>query len=99
MVDNGLTDRKAPSVMSSTQSQIHMELECPICYKLMANDLVTASDGYTYERRAIKSWLRRHTNSPEGIRSPKTNLPIDNLKLFPNKAMLAMAREAAARES
>jgi len=38
-------------------------LKCPITLELMV-DPVTAEDGYTYERTAIETWLKRHPSSP-----------------------------------
>lgn len=38
-------------------------LECPITHEIM-QDPVIGSDGYTYEREAIKKWLQDHHSSP-----------------------------------
>ena len=37
---------------------------CPITHELM-DDPVFASDGHTYERRAIAQWLSQKTTSPK----------------------------------
>jgi len=90
-VDNGLSDGKPPA------GNQHFELECPICFEFMTTDPVMAADGFTYERHAIEGWFRRHQDDPNGIRSPKTNLPMQSLALMPNIQMRTMARDAAAR--
>jgi hypothetical protein len=38
-------------------------LICPITLQIMTEP-VLAPDGYTYEKSAIESWLRRHGTSP-----------------------------------
>ncbi|XP_015765328.1 PREDICTED: WD repeat, SAM and U-box domain-containing protein 1-like, partial [Acropora digitifera] len=42
---------------------VPFEFLCPITNKIM-KDPVTASDGYDYERQAIRRWFRRKRTSP-----------------------------------
>lgn len=42
------------------------------------NDPVVTVDGHTYEKRAIKLWLKKHNTSP------LTNVPLKSKKLVPN---------------
>jgi hypothetical protein len=53
------------------------DMLCPITCAIM-KDPVICSDGNTYERKAIETWLR--TNN----KSPSTNLPLINKTLIPN---------------
>ncbi|XP_042478187.1 U-box domain-containing protein 35-like isoform X2 [Macadamia integrifolia] len=48
---------------------------CPILQEVM-NEPCIASDGYTYDRRAIEVWLKDNDNSP------LTNLPLPNKNLI-----------------
>jgi hypothetical protein len=59
---------------------------CPITINLMT-DPVCASDGCTYERAAISSWLETHNSSP------LTGLELDSHALFPNILIRKMIRE------
>ena len=43
--------------------EVPFEFLCPITNKIM-KDPVTASDGYNYERQAIRRWFRRKRTSP-----------------------------------
>ena len=55
---------------------IEESITCPITQMPM-NNPVTGSDGQTYEREAIETWLRQHNTSPHD-RSP---MSISSLKL------------------
>jgi len=55
-------------------------LICPITLDVYV-DPVVASDGNTYERRAIEDWFKRSGEAP---RSPMTNEPLPNTNLIPN---------------
>ena len=58
---------------------------CPITTDLMS-DPVLASDGHTYERRAIQDWFKRE--GKKGRRtSPKTRENISDTKLIPIRSM------------
>ena len=50
---------------------------CPITRETMTDPVFT-SDGQTYEREAIETWLARHDTSP------LTNLPLSSKELVPN---------------
>jgi U-box domain len=65
------------------------EFVCPLTHDLMVEPVVCA-DGFTYERDAIKTWLR------QSDRSPMTNLPLEHKGLLENRALRGMIR--AARE-
>ena len=52
----------------------------PLRQTIMADPVQTA-DGETYERSAIERWLTL------SVRSPKTNLPLENRSLIPNMAL------------
>jgi WD40 repeat protein len=57
------------------------EYLCPITREKM-RDPVIASDGYTYERAAIKAWM-----SNGKTRSPMTNAVLGNDSLTPNRSL------------
>ena len=70
------------------------DMLCPITCAVM-NDPVICSDGNTYERKAIETWLR--TNN----KSPSTNLPLINKILIPNvfaKRVIETYKEAKLKE-
>lgn len=72
-------------------------LLCPITQELMLDPVITVADGHSYERAAIRKWLRSHRSKP---RAPITNLPLDSVKLLPNDALrraiaLYLASDAA----
>ena len=53
---------------------------CPITQEIML-DPVIAADGYTYERRAIESWLKGK------MTSPMTNQQLSHKQLIPNNVL------------
>nr|ABL85042.1 serine threonine kinase [Brachypodium sylvaticum] len=53
---------------------------CPILQEVMADPCV-ASDGYTYDRKAIEVWLGMNT------KSPMTNLRLQSRSLIPNHSL------------
>ncbi|KAJ4894770.1 U-box domain-containing protein 51 [Raphanus sativus] len=59
---------------------------CPITKDVMDNPCV-ASDGYTYEKRAIIEWLEKNH------KSPMTDLPFTNQTLLPNQSLLSAIKE------
>jgi hypothetical protein len=70
------------------------DMLCPITCEIM-KDPVICSDGNTYERKAIETWLR--TNN----KSPSTNLPLINKTLIPNvfaKRVIETYKEAKLKE-
>jgi predicted phage tail protein len=54
--------------------------QCSITLEIM-RDPVTTSDGMTFERMAIESWLKSHDTSP------LTNLKLANKNLVPNRSL------------
>ena len=59
---------------------------CPITQALM-EDPVLATDGHTYERRAIEAWLARR------LTSPRTGGELQAPTVFPNHSMRRMIIE------
>lgn len=57
--------------------------KCPITQDIM-DDPVIASDGHTYERYAIEKAMYIQCSRGK-IRSPMTNLPLEDNKLIPNR--------------
>jgi hypothetical protein len=74
----------APS--SSEPREPPDEFACPITHELM-DDPVMASDGHTYERRAIERWLETKKTSP------KSGLPLESVAVFPNHLVRRLIRE------
>ena len=60
--------------------------ECPITKNLMI-DPVLAPDGYTYERLAIKTWLKSNPTSPI------TRQPLHSYNLLPNTRLLIQIKQ------
>ncbi|KAF9616988.1 hypothetical protein IFM89_033058 [Coptis chinensis] len=59
---------------------------CPILQEVM-NDPYVAADGFTYEYRAIKAWLEKHSVSPV------TRLKLPHTMLTPNNALHSFIQE------
>ncbi|XP_043716109.1 U-box domain-containing protein 35-like isoform X2 [Telopea speciosissima] len=76
----------APSVGSSPPQHFL----CPI-FQDVIHDPCVAADGYTYDRKAIESWLKDNDNSP------MTNLPLANKNLIPNYSLLSAIMEWKSR--
>ena len=82
--------------MDATQKELGLETEdgceppdefvCSIMHELM-QDPVIASDGHTYERKAIMQWMKRKATSP------KSGEPLELNAVFPNHAMRRQIRE------
>lgn len=64
----------------TAKDEVPNEFYCPITMELMT-DPVIASDGFSYEREAIESWLRQKQLSP------MTNEPLKNKDLLPNRQL------------
>ena len=64
---------------------------CPITQGVMA-DPVVATDGHTYERRAIEQWF-----SQGRLTSPVTNLRLNTTTLVPNHALRGAITAHASR--
>uniref|UniRef100_A0A8C5PRE2 WD repeat, SAM and U-box domain-containing protein 1 n=1 Tax=Leptobrachium leishanense TaxID=445787 RepID=A0A8C5PRE2_9ANUR len=83
------------NTLNSAVSDAPGEFLCPITCEVM-KDPVIASDGYSYERTAIESWISAKRTSP------MTNLPLENLLLTPNRTLkMALMRwlETPSQES
>jgi len=63
----------------------HIQCVCPISYDMM-DDPVMTSDGHTYEREAIESWLERKRASP------LSNRDLDDPTVRPNIALRNVIR-------
>ncbi|KAL0963781.1 hypothetical protein UPYG_G00313500 [Umbra pygmaea] len=59
------------------------EFLCPITREVM-KDPVMASDGYSYEREAIMTWISNKNRT-----SPMTNLPLPSTVITPNRSLKA----------
>ncbi|PKA60705.1 Putative U-box domain-containing protein 53 [Apostasia shenzhenica] len=59
---------------------------CPILQEVMEDPCV-ASDGYTYDRKAIDTWLEVNETSP------MTNLPLPNKNLIPSHSLRSAIME------
>ncbi|KAJ8425470.1 hypothetical protein Cgig2_001059 [Carnegiea gigantea] len=68
---------KAREMATSIQMAPPNHFICPILEDVMEDPCV-ASDGYTYDRKAIELWLK------ENDTSPTTNFPLANKNLIPN---------------
>ncbi|KAM1069837.1 hypothetical protein EV1_001618 [Malus domestica] len=64
---------------------------CPILKDVM-NEPCVATDGYTYDRKAIETWLEENDNSP------MTNVPLPNKNVMPNYTLLSAIMEWKSRE-
>lgn len=71
---------KTNTTSSSNSESIPNEFLCPITQELMT-DPVCASDGYTYERKAIEGWLQKKKTSPI------MNVPMKQVQLYSNKVL------------
>ncbi|CAN4097237.1 unnamed protein product [Withania somnifera] len=60
--------------------------KCPLL-KEVIQDPCVAADGYTYDRKAIESWLQNNDNSPV------THLPLPHKHLLPNYTLLSAIKE------
>ncbi|XP_023372589.1 WD repeat, SAM and U-box domain-containing protein 1 isoform X2 [Otolemur garnettii] len=67
--------------VKSISSEMPDEFICPITRELMT-DPVIASDGYSYEREAMESWISKKKRT-----SPMTNLVLPSLVLTPNRTL------------
>lgn len=52
-----------PEAAMEFDTEVPFEFLCPITNKIMS-DPVKASDGYNYERKAIRRWFRKKRSSP-----------------------------------
>ena len=83
LVQLGLTDENAKTIVAELKlvcdnyNEIPPEFVCPITCDLMS-DPVQCSDGFVYEKSAIKEWLMTRRNT-----SPMTNLEMTDASLIP----------------
>ncbi|XP_067891386.1 WD repeat, SAM and U-box domain-containing protein 1 [Heterodontus francisci] len=86
-----IADLKAK--MESICAGVPDEFLCPIAREIMT-DPVIASDGYSYEREAIESWINTKRRT-----SPMTNKPLESSLITPNRTLkMAIDRWIEARE-
>ncbi|CAL5385733.1 unnamed protein product [Camellia sinensis] len=52
-------------------------------FKDIMEEPCVAADGYTYDRKAIQTWLEKND------KSPMTNLPLPTRNLIPNYTLLS----------
>jgi len=69
------------------------EFVCPISFEVMT-DPVAASDGHTYQRETIETWLGAGNRS-----SPMTNEPLESLTLVPIHALRNLIRKAMGKKT
>ncbi|KAJ4706603.1 Protein kinase domain [Melia azedarach] len=81
-----VADRARDTIPSVHQSVPPSHFICPILKDVM-NDPYVATDGYTYDRKAIEEWLQ------ENDKSPITSLPLPNKNLLPNYTLLSAIME------
>uniref|UniRef100_A0A0D9Z940 RING-type E3 ubiquitin transferase n=1 Tax=Oryza glumipatula TaxID=40148 RepID=A0A0D9Z940_9ORYZ len=72
---------------ASGDSSVPAAFICPISMEIMKDPQV-ASDGFTYEAKAIRCWFDRGNS-----RSPMTNLALPNLYLVPNRVLRSFIHE------
>jgi hypothetical protein len=75
------------SAAGADGADIPRSLLCPITLAVMT-DPVLASDGHSYERAAITTWLCSGRTT-----SPVTNLPLGNCSLVPNLTLRGAIEE------
>ncbi|KAJ7949484.1 U-box domain-containing protein kinase family protein [Quillaja saponaria] len=85
-----VADRARDSAYS-VKSRPPNHFMCPILKDVMSDPCV-ASDGYTYDHKAIEKWLQ------ENDKSPMTNMTLPNKNLIPNYTLLSAILEWKARE-
>ena len=73
------------AVEASAAAEVPDDYVCPISAAVMI-DPVSTLDGFTYERAAIKEWLRTKDTSP------KTGATLEIKALFPNHSLRSMIR-------
>ncbi|KAI8006525.1 U-box domain-containing protein 35 [Camellia lanceoleosa] len=73
---------RARDMASNAQPAPPNHFICPILQDIMEEPCV-AADGYTYDRKAIQTWLE------ENDKSPMTNLPLPTRNLIPNYTLLS----------
>ena len=85
-IEYSAVESKMATANNDVNGQIPRGFMCPVTLELM-KDPVLASDGHSYERKAIELWLSKNDSSPV------TNLPLPNKGLVPNHALRAAIEE------
>lgn len=67
-------------IITKQMAQIPIDWYCSLTHEVMT-DPVTASDGYTYERKSIEEWLKTHDSSPVTKAGLKSKDLVSNLAL------------------
>lgn len=80
------TAREQDSHLPRTDGPSFRGIFCPITQDIMA-DPVVASDGHSYERKAIVRWFASN------LRSPLTNEPIASTVVVPNLALRSLIHD------
>jgi len=57
-------------------------------------DPVVAADGHTYERDKIEAWFASPQFADRPVKSPMTNIQLDNTTLIPNHALKCVIQDA-----
>lgn len=70
--------------------EVPNEFFCPITMELMS-DPVIAVDGFSYERKAIESWMTKKQVSP------MTNQPLKNKDVLPNRQLKKLIDDYTAK--
>ncbi|CAL1547715.1 unnamed protein product [Lymnaea stagnalis] len=79
-------DKDVKMIRSTEPTNTPEEFLCPITHEIM-RDPVIASDGYTYDKQAILSWMGKEP------RSPMTNMVLDSKDLVPNRTLKMMIQK------
>ncbi|XP_009771774.1 U-box domain-containing protein 35-like [Nicotiana sylvestris] len=83
---------KARDSASTTRPPPPTYYLCPLLKDVMEEPCV-AADGYTYDRKAIETWLK------DNDISPMTNLPLPHKNLLPNYALLSAILDWKSRKA
>jgi len=89
LVQQALERREAEEVVATGQNKF----VCPIGIELL-KDPVVAADGHTYERDKIEAWFASPQFAGRPVKSPMTNIQLDDTKLIPNHALKSVIRDA-----
>lgn len=85
-------DKLEKEIVSTGGSNMLDCFTCPLTREIF-RDPVILSDGFTYEREAIKKWLDLGNR-----RSPMTNVELTNLELVPNNVIKQALQELANKQ-
>jgi hypothetical protein len=88
LVQNALKLREAEEAVAEDKN-----LCCPIGIELM-KDPVVAADGHTYERSKIEAWFQSPQFANLPVKSPMTNMQLDDTVLIRNHALKSVIQSA-----